>query len=289
MALRPRARKTKGITHGRPPLLKARSATLSSKATRSIIRSHHKLHKEHAKAIEQGDAAQASGLERAINDKGGLQSYQIASTLGQSSARGGDSSKVLVEWLQEPISNARSRDVRLRMLEIGALSTKNACSQVDCLDVTRIDLHSQEPGIREIDFMDLPAPESEGQRYEIISLSLVLNFVPNPAARGAMLRRIPDFLSIDSSKPASGHFPCLFLVLPLPCVANSRYLTDGRLAEMMASLGFSLIRVKKTSKLHYSLWKHGQDDLVRSATFKKEELRSGSSRNNFAITMLMES
>ena len=289
MALRPRARKTKRITHGRPPLLEAHSATLSSKATRSIIRSHHKLHKEHAKAVEQSDAAKASDLERAINDKGGLQSYQIASTLGQSSARGGDSSKVLVEWLQEAISNARSRDVRLRMLEIGALSTKNACSQVDCLDVTRIDLRSQEPGIREIDFMDLPAPESKGQRYEIISLSLVLNFVPDPAARGAMLRRIPDFLSIGSSEPASGHFPCLFLVLPLPCVANSRYLTDGRLAEMMASLGLSLIRVKKTSKLHYSLWKHGQDDLVRSATFKKEELRSGSSRNNFAITMLMES
>ena len=289
MALRPRARKTKGITHGRPPLLKARPATLSSKATRSIIRSHHKLHKEHAKAVEQGDAAQASDLKRAINDKGGLQSYQIASTLGQSSARGGDSSKVLVEWLQEAISNARSRDVRLRMLEIGALSTKNACSQVDCLDVTRIDLHSQEPGIREIDFMDLPTPESKGQRYEIISLSLVLNFVPDPAARGAMLRRIPDFLSIDSSEAASGHLPSLFLVLPLPCVANSRYLTDGRLVEMMASLGFSLIRVKKTSKLHYSLWKRERNDLVRSAAFKKEELRSGSSRNNFAITMLMES
>jgi 25S rRNA (adenine2142-N1)-methyltransferase len=289
MALRPRARKTKGITHGRPPLLKARPATLSSEATRSIIRSHHKLHKEHAKAVEQGDAAQASDLKRAINDKGGLQSYQIASTLGQSSARGGDSSKVLVEWLQEAISNARSRDARLRMLEIGALSTKNACSQVDCLDVTRIDLHSQEPGIREIDFMDLPTPESKGQRYEIISLSLVLNFVPDPAARGAMLRRIPDFLSIDSSEAASGHLPSLFLVLPLPCVANSRYLTDGRLVEMMASLGFSLIRVKKTSKLHYSLWKRERNDLVRSAAFKKEELRSGSSRNNFAITMLMES
>ena len=289
MALRPRARKIKGLTHGRPPLLKTRTATLSSKATRSIIRSHHKLHKEHAKAVQQGDAARAGDLEHAINDKGGLQSYQIASTLGQSSARGGDSSKVLVEWLTEDISDARSRDVRLRMLEIGSLSTKNACSQVDCLDLTRIDLHSQEPGIREIDFMDFPAPESEGQRYQIISLSLVLNFVPDPAVRGAMLRKIPDFLSTDSLQPAIGHLPCLFLVLPLPCVANSRYLTEGKLAEMMASLGFSLIRVKKTSKLHYSLWRHEHDDLVRGATFKKEELRSGSSRNNFAITMLMES
>jgi 25S rRNA (adenine2142-N1)-methyltransferase len=287
MGLRPRAGRTKGITHGRPPLLKTRSVSLSSKATRSIIRSHHKLRKAHAKAVGEGDVARAGNLERAINDQGGLRSYQVASTLGQSSARGGDSSKVLVEWLREDISHARSRDVRLRILEIGALSTQNACSQLDCVDVTRIDLHSQEPGIREIDFMDLPAPESESRKYQIISLSLVLNFVPDPAARGAMLKRIPDFLGTGSVESGSCHLPCLFLVLPLPCVANSRYLTDGRLAEMMASLRFSLIKVKKTSKLHYSLWKHERNHLVRDATFKKEKLRSGPSRNNFAITMLM--
>src|SRR5438270_7369849 len=115
MAPPPRARKINGITHGRPPLLKTRSATLSSKATRSIIRSHHKLHKEHAKAVQQGDTARANDLERAINDNGGLHSYQIASSLGQSSARGGDSGNVLVEWLKKDISDARSRDVRLRM------------------------------------------------------------------------------------------------------------------------------------------------------------------------------
>ena len=285
MAIRPKARKIKAIHHGRPPLLKTRSTTLSSRATRSIIRSHHTLHKEHVKAVEVGDAARASDLERVINDKGGLENYQIASTFGQSSARGGDSSKVLVEWLQEATGDARSRNVRLRMLEIGALSTRNACSQVDCLELTRIDLHSREPGIREIDFMELPVPATEGQRYHIISLSLVLNFVPDAAGRGAMLERIPDFLVTASLGRDSRPCPCLFLVLPLPCVTNSRYLTEGRLEEMMTSLGFSSIRVKKTAKLYYSLWRYERHEGGRSMTFKKEELRFGSSRNNFAIVL----
>lgn len=285
MAIRPKARKRKAIDHGRPPLLKTHSAALSSKATRSIIRSHHTLHKEYSKAVGKGDAARARSLERAMNDKGGLENYQVASTLGQSSARGGDSSKVLIDWLGEAARDAGSRNVRLRMLEIGALSTRNACSQVDCLDVTRIDLHSQEPGIQEIDFMDLSAPVIEDQRYHIISLSLVLNFVPDAAGRGAMLKRIPEFLVTGSSEGTNLPFPCLFVVLPLPCVANSRYLSEGRLEEIMVSLGFSSLRVKRTAKLYYSLWKYRHDDIKRGMTFKKEELRSGPSRNNFAIIL----
>jgi 25S rRNA (adenine2142-N1)-methyltransferase len=285
MAIRPKVRKTKAINHGRPPLLKTDSATVSSKATRSIIRSHHTLHKEYSKAIEQGDAGRASDLEHIINENGGLENYQAASTLGQSSARGGDSSKVLVEWIREAIGDARSQNVRLHVLEIGALSTRNAVSQIDGLDVTRIDLRSQEPGIREIDFMDLPVPGVEDQRYQIISLSLVLNFVPDAAARGAMLKRIPKFLTRDPSESASRHLPCLFLVLPLPCVTNSRYLTEDRLEKMMMSLHFSLIKAKKSAKLYYSLWKYKRDEAGRSTTFKKEELRSGSLRNNFAIVL----
>lgn len=285
MAMRAKIRKTKAISHGRPPLLKTRSATLSSKATRSIIRSHHKLRKEHSKALEQGDAARVRDLEDILAANGGLETYQFASTLGQSSSRGGDSSKVLVEWLQEAIGQASARGVRLRVLEIGALSTKNAISQADCLDVTRIDLHSQEPGIQEIDFMDLPLPVDEGQKYHIISLSLVLNFVPNAAARGAMLERICSFMTSDSSESGSGQLPCLFLVLPLPCIANSRYLTEARLEETMTSLGFWLSTAKATHKLYYSLWKYQRKSGGTSVAFRKEELRSGSSRNNFAIIL----
>jgi 25S rRNA (adenine2142-N1)-methyltransferase len=192
---------------------------------------------------------------------------------------------LLVEWLRESIEAAKPHGMKFRVLEIGALSTRNAISKIDRLEVTRIDLHSQEPGIQEIDFTDLSVPDTEGQKYHIISLSLVLNFVPNPAARGAMLQRISGFLTRDTSESTSQQFPCLFLVLPLPCVENSRYLTEDRLEEMMTSLGFCLIKVKKTNKLYYSLWKYQQDGVGKTVTFKKKELRSGSSRNNFAIVL----
>ena len=285
MAIRTKAKKTKPINHGRPPLLKTRSATLSSKATRSIIQSHHNLRKELAKAIEQGDAARAGDVEHVMNGNGGLEAYQIASALGQSGDRGGDSSKVLVDWLREEIDDAQTRNKRLRILEIGALSSRNACSRVDSLDVTRIDLHSQEPDIREIDFMDLPIPTIEDEQYHVISLSLVLNFVPDSATRGAMLSRITHFLSTESFEPPSRRLPCLFFVLPLPCVANSRYLTESKLEELMNTLGYSVVNLKKTAKLYYSLWRYEDSKAVRLMKFKKEELRSGSSRNNFAITI----
>src|SRR5271155_5779989 len=167
------------ISRGRPPLSRSQTASLSSKATRSLIRSHHNLQKAYAKAVASGDESRALQIERQIDANGGLSSYQVASTQGQSGERGGDSSKVLVEWLRPTFGEAAKGDKTFRMLEIGALSTQNACSKVECLDVRRIDLRSQEAGIEEIDFMDLGLPKTDGELFDIVSLSLVLNFVPD--------------------------------------------------------------------------------------------------------------
>lgn len=284
MVIHAKIKKKKAIKHGRPPLTKPQSAILSSRATRSIIRSHHTLEKELAKSYEEGDTARTADLKKIIAAKGGLQSYQLASTLGQSSERGGDSSRVLVDWLKEATDDATKHNQQLRLLEVGALSTRNACSRVTCLDITRIDLHSQQPGIREIDFMDLPPPAVEDPKYNIISLSLVLNFVPDAAARGAMLARLPEFLS-RQERDSTPLLSCCFLVLPLSCISNSRYLTEEKLGRIMHSLGFVPTRVKKTTALYYSLWKFDTSRSVMKASFKKEELRSGGSRNNFAIVL----
>ena len=279
------SKKQKRISHGRPPLHKSHSATLSSKVTRSIIRSHHNLRKERAKALECGDEMRAGELENLIASQGGINSYQLASTLGQSAERGGDSSRLLVDWLEETTTYVSAHDEHLRLLEVGALTTRNACSQVKCLDITRIDLHSQEPGIQEIDFMDLPLPKREDQKFNILSLSLVLNFVPDAAARGAMLKRTCELLSHGRMQQPTNLLPCLFLVLPLPCVSNSRYLTEKKLGEIMEGLGFSLARSKKSPKLFYSLWTYDSLCDKKTLRFKKEEVRSGASRNNFAIVM----
>lgn len=175
----------------------------------------------------------------------------------------------------------------LAFLEVGALSTKNACSKSSLFRVTRIDLHSQHPEILSQDFMERPIPTQEEDKFDVISLSLVLNYVPSPQQRGEMLRRTTMFLRHANSNTASNSplFPCLFLVLPAPCITNSRYLDEGRLRGIMESLGYSQYRQKISSKLLYQLWIFRGQNARPVLTFKKEEVRGGKNRNNFAIVL----
>ena len=283
---RPKFGTSKSVSRGRPPLAKAQKPALSAKATRTLIRTHHNLLKVYAAAVASNDTAKAASIRAEIEAKGGLESYQLASTLGQSNSRGGDSSKVLVDWLKIDFDAAQAKGERLRMLEVGALSTKNACSKVRCLDIDRIDLHSQAPEIREIDFMDLPIPETEAETYQIVSLSLVLNFVPEPSARGEMLKRIPKFLQSPTYR-AGRYGAYLFLVLPLHCITNSRYMNERLLNSTMHGLGFSNLQIKRTSKLHYSLWRYNKDrHFKRRFPVEKKEINPGGRRNNFSIVLL---
>ena len=214
---------------------------------------------------------------------------------------------MLVEWIQDAQAargdkkenkNERTRK-KLRLLEVGALKVDNACSRSGLFDVERIDLHAREEGIKQEDFMERPVPTAagDGESFDVVSLSLVLNFVPEAEGRGNMLKRTTRFLRderrgqrqshMDSqdSDPLDRLLPCLFLVLPAPCVSNSRYLDDQRLENVMNSLGYGLVRRKMTTKLVYSLWTWKSRNLNPKAEFKKVELRSGKSRNNFAIVL----
>ncbi|OJJ48779.1 hypothetical protein ASPZODRAFT_90621 [Penicilliopsis zonata CBS 506.65] len=277
-----RSRRPKSLSHSRIPTLKAKSTGLSSKATRNLIRSHHRLMKQRAQALNSGNQSLVNDIDKQIQENGGLESYQLASKLGQSSDRGGDSSKVLIDWIGATLGQFKNTSAKLRLLEVGALSTRNACSLVQSLDVTRIDLNSQEAGIQQQDFMERPIPQCESDRFHLISLSLVLNYVPDATARGNMLTRCVSFLTNVLPPQAPTAFtPCVFLVLPVACVDNSRYLTEARLQEIMSSLGFLLKNSKKTNKLVYQLWEyHGNPS---PKPFKKELLSPGGSKNNFAI------
>ena len=300
-------------SHTRPPTIQAKSgAHLSSKATRNLIRSHHRLTKLRAQVSSQQQQQQQQQrgrnndeeiqeIDAKIEANGGLRSYQQASKLGQSLERGGDSSRMLMDWItpgliqQQHFTTARRR---LRVLEIGALSTRNACSTSPLVSCTRIDLNSQEPGILQQDFMERPLPKDDSERFHLISLSLVLNYVPTALGRGEMLKRCVSFLlpsppSSSLSAPASAaanRFPSsLFLVLPAACVDNSRYLTDTRLSEIMAHLGFRLVRNKRTAKLIFQLWeldhRPGPHHSTTGRYAKKEMLNPGKVRNNFAIIL----
>ena len=288
------------LSQGRPPLAKQTAPSQSSKETRKSIRRFHQLQKAKAQALHNGEDEKASHIQKSIDSHGGLAKYQAASLLGQSNDRGGDSSKVLVRWIQNYLANDASRKTLdqegrssspLRLLEVGALSPINACSQSKLFKMTRIDLRSLHPSIKRQDFMKRPLPAGEDDVFDVISLSLVLNCVSDPSQRGDMLRRTCQFLRQDTDKKelensaSSAFYPSLFLVLPASCVTNSRYLTEERLNMIMESMGYTILRRKLTKKLIYYLWRYDPTKVDDRAKFSKVEVKPGRNRNNFAVVL----
>ncbi|KAL6887065.1 putative methyltransferase domain-containing protein [Trichoderma evansii] len=280
----PKKKTLSSLTQGRPPLAKP-SRSMTRKASRTLINKHHHLEKTRARAIRSGDKETEAKMAAEIESLGGLDHYQKASLQGQSIDRGGDTSKVLMEWL--PLDELKKQPQPLQMLEVGALSTRNACSTSKVFNVQHIDLNSQEPGILQQDFMERPLPENGKGEFDIISLSLVLNFVPDAFGRGGMLLRTLSFLKddVDSTITTEPLFPCLFVVLPRSCVDNSRYFTDDRFDELMALLNYVRVRSKKTTKLAYSLWRRTGGAVKAGLTFPKQEVNPGKTRNNFVMTL----
>ncbi|EGW33319.1 uncharacterized protein SPAPADRAFT_136185 [Spathaspora passalidarum NRRL Y-27907] len=216
-------------------------------------------------------------IDAEIEQRGGIEAYQRASTEGQTTKRGGDSSKRLVEWLREEKYQRRIGDVTA--LEIGCLSPYNVISTCGIFkDITRIDLNSQDPLILEQNFMERPLPKNTDEKFNLISCSLVINFVPSPQERGEMLVRMTKFLK----KPTETSISVLFLVLPLPCITNSRYFDNKRLLEIMTHLGFTQTHYYEAKKVAYWLFEWNGKPLL-NAKFPKKNLYTGSSRNNFCI------
>lgn len=263
--------------------------SISRKATKALINAHHVLEKKKAQALSKGDTAAAAAVDAEIAALGGIEKYQQASLQGQRNDRGGDSSRVLMEWLKPSISQSDTLEGgRLHLLEVGALSTTNECSQSGVFDIKRIDLNSQGDGILQQDFMKRPLPSGDSERFDIISLSLVLNFVPDASGRGNMLLRTLDFLKERVAYRSTGTqqlLPGLFLVLPAPCVTNSRYMDGKHLESLMNAIGYKKSRAKLTQRLVYYLWTKQAEPPTKFPAFKKIEIRPGGARNNFAVVL----
>jgi len=282
-------RASRQLSAGRPPTVSKPQASLSSQKTRQLINEHHQLNKQITKAELDGDRAAADELRKRIERLGGLKLYQLASLEGQSKERGGDSSVVLMQWLQPIIGSVKRSGTKLRLLEVGALSTKNACSNAGIFEIQRIDLHSQGEGILQQDFMERPIPNGDADQVDIISLSLVLNFVPSPVGRGDMLRRTCQFLDTcaraESEEQLRHTFPALFMVLPAPCITNSRYMSEERITCLMASLGYIMLHFKQTAKLVYYLWQLRDEPSPEDQDFAKKQVNPGPARNNFCVVL----
>lgn len=188
----------------------------SHKATQAIISSYHVLLKRRDQLrvkLESTAGPEQAAIRTLLVDldskvRQGHEEYQRASQLGQSGQRGGDTSKVLLDWLHELgyhdsnegtstspshlrcVSHACDycrADSCSSMLEIGAVSPHNYRGQETWIQNEPIDLHSTHPDILQQDFFARPLPDSDEGRKDIVSCSLVLNFVASPAARGEFL------------------------------------------------------------------------------------------------------
>ena len=282
-----RRRRSQLLSSTRPSKQRS-SSSLSSSTIRGTIRTHHTLRKQLSSALAKRDVDGARTIESHLDKAGGILAYQHASTQGQSAQRGGDTSKILVNWLSGSGSYCSKDDKQekdLRLLDIGALRVDNAYAKSGMFQVERIDSHSQHPLIAEQDFMKRPIPEKMDlgrEGFDVVCLSLVVNFVGDPIQRGEMLRRVGLFLRSQSG--ATEHLPALFLVLPASCVTNSRYFNEDRLELMMTDLGYKIVERKMSMKLVYYLWQFkGMKDTVKKV--KKQEIRTGKSRNNFTIVL----
>ena len=68
---------------------------------------------------------------------------------------------------------------------MGAVKHDNYHSCASWIDVTPIDLHSRHPSILEQDFLRMDQGHHR-EAWDIISVSLVLNFVPDGKDRGTL-------------------------------------------------------------------------------------------------------
>jgi 25S rRNA (adenine(2142)-N(1))-methyltransferase, Bmt2 len=73
-----------------------------------------------------------------------------------------------------------------RLLDVGAVRPDNYRTCASWIDVTPIDLHSRHPSILEQDLLRMDQ-DCHREAWDIISLSLVLNFVPDGKDRGTLV------------------------------------------------------------------------------------------------------
>lgn len=185
-------------------------------------------------------------LNLELEKLGGIEAYQRASILGESSQSEFESSS----WVLSEISNRYSNLVddtklsaneKISLLDVGAIVnhypetfskwSKKQTEIRNKLVVTSIDLNAQDDVVIQTDFFDFAQKclaSSPPRRFHCIVLSLVVNFVGSAAKRGEMLRLASSLL-----RP----YGLLFLVLPSACIQNSRYMKYSKIVKILRSIG----------------------------------------------------
>ncbi|KAJ3341163.1 member of Set1p complex, histone methyl transferase [Gonapodya sp. JEL0774] len=260
-----------------------------------LIRRFHTLSKElsHLKAHTADGFDKQKAIEQVeaqMNALGGIERYQKASLLGQKASKGGEST---AKWFSDTLAGKvedgglgyresfEKESLRFRLLDVGCLRPSRyylrSWIHIRAIDLNPTPLFSAPslpvpssssstcaPTVRveKADLLVMRCPVTEEEKFDGLGLSLVVNFVGDAVDRVAKALFQPSITTEFSTQnlPPS----LLFLVLPSPCVLNSRYLDSQLLVDMMSHLGFDLDR-RKVSR--------GEDSNVKGVGETKQAKR----------------
>lgn len=254
---------------------------INSRKDRRIITEYHTLNKRidsvrKNPSIQREDkASQIATLEAKKEKLGGINAYQKASRLGEARHGSFNSAKWVLKQmrafnvLELKANKTKVEDEKLRLLDVGALDNnyKKYSKWIQC---TPIDLNPQSNEVIKADFLKLDSKKE----YDVVVMSLVVNFEGDIRKRGDMLRKCQEIV-VDQGY--------LFIVLPLPCLNNSRYLNEELFISMIGSLGFDVCSRHNSKKLSFFMFRKTHHAQVKS--FPKKVLRKGGNHNNFAIVL----
>ena len=254
---------------------------INSRKDRRIITEYHTLNKRidsvrRNPSIQQEDkSSQIATLEAKKEKLGGISAYQKASRLGEVRHGSFNSAKWVVKQMRGfnvrdlKANKTKVEDEKLKLLDVGALDNnyKKYSNWIQC---TPIDLNPQSNEVLKADFLTLDGKKE----YDVVVMSLVVNFEGDIRRRGDMLRKCQELI-VDKGY--------LFFVLPLPCLNNSRYLNGELFISMMESLGFDVCAQHSSKKLSFFMFK--KSHRVQAKSFPKKVLRKGGNHNNFAIVL----
>jgi 25S rRNA (adenine2142-N1)-methyltransferase len=229
------------------------------KSTQKLISKFHLLQKRLLTCCD----SERDTITAEIESLGGLQVYQIASLKG---SKKNNSQKFLVQ----NIDSSR----KYKLLDVGAITGEIYTNKI--FEVTAIDLNSQHPKVLKQDFFERPIPQDDKGRFDILSLCLVLNYVPTPSKRGEMLELCASHLKTDG---------ILYIVLPLPCLTNSRYFDHENMIGLLKILGYDMLQHHNSKKLAFYLFKRKRQITVTPSFKKRILVNDGPKKNNFTITL----
>lgn len=242
---------------------------------KKIIAEYHTLNKQinalrKSRSIGKGEKdRRIADLQEKREKIGGINAYQEASRLGEARHGSFNSAKWVVKQLKAFDVQPSSQQTKLKILDVGALDNnyQKHCKWIQC---TPIDLNPQNDRVIQADFLTL----NDKKDYDAIVLSLIINFEGDFRKRGEMLRKCEELI-VDQ-----GH---LFIVLPLACLENSRYLDKDFFVSMLGSLGFEVCLCYSSRKLCFFMFK--KTSQISGKSFSKHVVRKGGNRNNFAIVL----